>query len=283
MVESAEIYEWAYYAEGSNIKYSQGTDSIVVDLGTALGEEIISVVPMNESCRGKGSELLFNIHPLPNEPEILSSKDHLPVCRNDKGITYKLAKYQPGITYTWTIHHGNISGKEQGDSIFQGDSIMVDWNPESTSASIEVQLENVDTGCSLNRVRDINKEEFLIPNTLDIIKKDSSDYILFCYDAIPGLNYKWGYTEKNERGVLTEMVEYRGKRFCRYEETIDTANYKYWLVTAYENDYDEWACWAISYLDNFTTNYLERIENLPDLLLYPNPSKGRITINYDNV
>lgn len=125
---SGNTYAWTV-PTGATITSGQGTNSIVVDFGTASGS--VSVTESNSCGNGSPETFSVTVNSVPTTPVISGSAA---VCANATSQTYSVTN-NTGDTYAWTVPSGATITSGQGTN-----SINVNFG--STAGTVSVTESN---------------------------------------------------------------------------------------------------------------------------------------------
>lgn len=136
-------YTWSVPA-GASILAGQGTDSMTVDWGSALGGNVC-VTPFNDCGNGPQTCFPVVVHQLPATPVITGPN---PVCAGDLA-SYSTPSDPESDSYTWTVPSCATIISGQGTNL-----ITIQWDNTCTEGTICVEGNN-DCGSSSQECYDV--------------------------------------------------------------------------------------------------------------------------------
>ena len=185
------------------------------------------------------------------------------VCKNQQELYYNLENKSSDYTYEWFITKGNILTNETKTNVF------ITWGELSGNDTIIVKQTNKENGCFNLMKLPILIKETQAPNITQIIRKSSTN-ILVCKDSTNGLQYQWGYINKQTKEVVE--IQSASLRYVQLPHTFDTTLYIYFVRTFFDD------CKTTSYY-NFNALSLGIQKGKNDIVkVFPNPTQSSFKV-----
>ena len=226
---------------------------------------------ISASGQGCGSDtsnsIKILVNPLPDTTTILGNNT---VCRNQKDEKYQLNKDNILYSYMWNVKNADVV------SGINRNTVYVDWRNLTIIDTLFLTQKNKITACSNVMKLPIFIGGNKAPDKTNIIRKPNSN-ILICDDETPNLIYQWGYTIKS----TNQSIDITGAnlRYVTLPNTFDTTINIYWVKTSLLYGSSESCVTQSYYYYNpipLKINEINLYQN--DIVLYPNPSNGLISI-----
>ncbi len=260
-------YTYQWYKSINNINWSIISNSTQKDFQESkLNSNFFYKlhVTSGSACGIDTSNSIFvKVNPLPDSIPI---NGKVILCRNSKDVPFKLQYNKPEYTYKWDLKSGDIIYGQWKDSCY------VNLSDNKTKDTIKVFITNKFTSCQITTIKPIEIIESRAPNKTKIVRKANSN-ILVCEDNDPNITYQWGFIERST--LKTTAIPSSNNRYIVLPHNFDTTQYIYFVETA------QVGCKTRSYY-NYSL-YNENLElntfAINELIIYPNPSNGKFTLN----
>ena len=198
------------------------------------------------------------VNPLPLSYQITGDFN---VCNNQNYSDYTLSVTSDDYRYFWYTNGGDFVGTNESKEC------IINWSPIIGDFDLFVDTYVYETGCSITTSEIITIEVESSPLECSILLKENSN-ILVASDSSLGLNYQWGYDNKQTN--QSEIFLNDTLRYIQLSNSIDTNLYSYWVDTYY--DYSNVSCFTKSYF-NSPPNPLFIDDYFKDISIFPNPVK----------
>jgi hypothetical protein len=135
--------------------------------------------------------------------------------------------------------------------------------------TLQLYQTNKQTGCSNTMLLPVVISSQYSPDPTKIKRKENSD-ILVCEDQQEGLNYQWGYLEK--QSGLHQDIQDAFLQYVKLPFMFDTTNHVYYVKTSLDN------CSTISYYNYEPLPLSFKKIFKPEIELFPNPTLGYLKL-----
>lgn len=200
------------------------------------------------------------VNPLPDTVPIIGETI---ICENQSDVEYFITTNNPLYEYNWDLGQGAIQ-KYYGDT-----GIVVSWNNSSINDLLALKQVNTNTQCKNEMTLEVVSNGIQAPNRSSIIQKPNTS-ILVCSDQTPGMNYQWGYFNKQD--MTYELIPSANRRYVNINSPLDTARFTYCVETWLDDACKTKSCFAEHPFVNVSEIHENRV------LLYPNPSQEHIQL-----
>jgi hypothetical protein len=229
---------------------------------------IYTVTPTGANgCEGNTFPLTVTVNPLP-QPSLSGETS---VCKNSTYVLYKVDVPNSNSAYSWDVGNNEIAN----DRV---DSLYVNWINLTGDGFVQV-IETDNSGCQ-DSISLLITQNGTAPQTDSIIVKKifGSNCLLIFKDSTINF-YEWGRTEisTGDEESLTETGQY-----ILLDNCSDLNQYYYWVeisndMTCNKRVYYQEPSWIAT-----NTLGVTQVDNLGDVLVYPNPNYGQFNIRFEN-
>ena len=250
-------YQWQFNDSGfwSNISLATNTDYQPL----SLIDSTLFRLNVTSLCGDLNTNSInVVVNPLPNSYQITGD---FSVCNNQNYSDYTLSVTSDDYRYFWYTNGGDFVGTNESKEC------IINWSPLVGDFDLFVDTYVYETGCSITTSEIITIEVESSPEECLIVLKDNSN-ILVASDSSLGLNYQWGYDNKQTN--QSEIFLNDTLRYIQLSNSIDTNQFSYWVDTYY--DYSNVSCFTKSYF-NSPPNPLFVDDYFKNITLFPNPVK----------
>ncbi|MBC6367687.1 YCF48-related protein [Algoriphagus sp. AK58] len=253
--------EIVWRVDGGNIITGQGTPSIEVEW-TKTGRNAVLVSRVNFCGNGETSALEITVSQIPNLNQPISGEGS--VCL-ETNHTYSVIN-QNGTTYSWEVTGGEIV-TGQGSA-----SVSIIWKTQGNQKISVTPSNSCGKGNPISKLIQVNKT----PDQPSAIQGESQTALgeyKYQTTAIPGLNYRWTISGGGRilSGQGSSSIHVIWETEGNFDLSVEAQN---------ECNFGPKRVLAVNV--NIITG-LEPDPLLQDLILYPNPSHGSLSIQSSNL
>ena len=250
-------YQWQFNDSGfwDNINSANNTDYQPL----SLADSTLFRLNVTTLCGDLNTNSInIVVNPLPLSYQITGDFN---VCNNQNYSDYTLSVTSDDYRYFWYTNGGDFVGTNESKEC------IINWSPIIGDFDLFVDTYVYETGCSITTSEIVTIEVESSPFECSILLKENSN-ILIASDSSFGLNYQWGYDNKQTN--QSEIFLNDTLRYIQLSNSIDTNLYSYWVDTYY--DYSNVSCFTRSYF-NSPPNPLFVDDYFKDISIFPNPVK----------